>query len=80
MIESINGQRMIFGYGRFQTMIEDFEETEKPVWLRPLLTFFTNFEVQKDFRFERFSRLQIALLELIKYLDEDYYNLHLKTK
>ncbi len=77
MIESINNQKNIIGYGKFQNLIENFENTQKPNFLRPVITFFTDFRVEKDFRFERLEQLRISLHELVKCLDEDYYKVHL---
>jgi hypothetical protein len=78
MIEITNNQKAILGYGKFQLLIDDYEFSKKPIWLRPVISFFTDFKFDKDFRTKRFKTLFNNLKELVECLDKDYYKEHVK--
>jgi len=80
MIENSKDQRIVLGYGKFQSMIKNYEVTKEPLWLNPAIYFFTDFKKDKDFRTKRFLLLKQALLDLIKCLDKNYYLKHVKHK
>ncbi|MEO5641966.1 MAG: hypothetical protein ABIQ40_09605 [Bacteroidia bacterium] len=73
MIENNGGQKTIIGYGKFRMLISQYETNKEPFWLNPAINFFTDLRPEKDFRLERFKRMTSTLTELIKYLDNDYY-------
>ncbi len=73
MIDIVNGQKTIIGYGKFLLLIEEFKINNKPIWLRPVINFLTEFKTEKDFRMNRFNNLFKNLKELIKCLDMEYY-------
>jgi len=79
MIEINNDQKIVLGYGKFQLLIDDYEFSKKPIWLRPIINFFTDFRLDKDFRTKRINLLLEYLKELIECLDKDYYNDHVKN-
>ncbi|MGY2134474.1 hypothetical protein ACW9KT_19760 [Hymenobacter sp. HD11105] len=80
MIEVINGQKSIIGYGKFLSLIVEFETDNKYIWLRPVINFFTEFKSEKDFRVKRFENLSSNLKELIYCLDSEYYNMRVKDR
>ncbi len=78
MIETNKDQRTIIGYGKFKTLISQFEKSKEPIWLNPAINFFTDLQTEKDFRLERFKRITNSLITLIKFLDDSYYKKHIK--
>lgn len=78
MIEHLKDQRIVMGYGKFQSMLSQYEDKGEPVWLRPVINFFLDLKLEKDFRQKRMSELLSALRDLIKYLDKEYYNQEMK--
>ncbi len=72
MIEIIQEQRMVTGYGKFQSLFIEFEKNEEPIWLRPVVNFFVDLKQERDFRFERMELLNEALKKLIRALDANY--------
>ncbi|HWZ03646.1 MAG TPA: hypothetical protein VNX40_08525 [Mucilaginibacter sp.] len=74
MIETVNNQRTIIGYGKFQGLLGDFETNAKNLWLRPAINFFTYYlPEEEDFRHHRLELIKSALHNYIKTLDEEFY-------
>jgi hypothetical protein len=78
MIENNKEQRAIIGYGKFRTIIGQFETVKEPFWIGPVIIFFTDLKTESDFRQERFKRITVALIELVKCLDKEFYEHQLK--
>ena len=72
MIDIFKDQRVVIGYGKFQQLLKTYETEKQPLWLSPVLNFFTDFHATKDFRIERFKLLKTSLLTLMRYLDKEY--------
>jgi hypothetical protein len=79
MIETTKDQKSIMGYGKFQLLIDDLESNKKPLWLRPVVNFFTDFKLKNDFRTKRMTLLIQTLKELIECLDKEYYKVQVKN-
>jgi hypothetical protein len=79
MIEINKEAKSVSGYGKFQHLIKNYETTKEPMWLNPVIVFFTDLKFEKDFRVERFALLKNALIELIKCLNKEYYLKHVKS-
>jgi hypothetical protein len=47
MIEKDKDQRNIIGYGKFRTLISQYEKTREPLWLNPAINFFMNLKLKK---------------------------------
>lgn len=73
MLETVNNQRTIIGYGKFQELLKDFEINSKYLWLRPVVNFFTNYQLGKDFRYTRLELIRAALNDYIRTLDDEFY-------
>ena len=73
MIEIKKEQNTILGYNKFQILINEFESKKSPLWLYPAINFFIGLQPLKDFRIERFRKLQTGLIDLIKCLDKEFY-------
>ena len=74
MIETVNNQRTIIGFGKFQGFLGDLETNAKNLWLRPAINFFTYYlPEEKDFRHTRLKLMKSALHNYIRTLDEEFY-------
>jgi len=78
MIENNKEKKSIMGYGKFQEMIDQYSTDDKPVWLRPTINFFLDYDVVKDFRQERLKLLHNGLLDLVEFLNNDLYKEQVK--
>jgi hypothetical protein len=47
MIEKDKDQRNIIGYGKFRTLISQYEKTREPLWLNPAINYFMNLKLKK---------------------------------
>ena len=73
MIENNKEKKSIIGYGKFQEIIGLFPASDKPVWLRPTINFFLDYDLNKDFRQHRLKLLLDGLLDLVEFLNADLY-------
>lgn len=78
MIENNKEKKSIMGYGKFQETIDQYPTNDKPLWLRPTINFFLDYDATKDFRQERLKLLHNGLLDLVEFLNEDLYNEQVK--